>query len=752
MNNYDFLILSASEFERLTRDLLQKHLGCYIESFTSGRDGGIDLRCAGIKDSSTIIQCKRYKEYSSLKRELAKEVDKVKNLSPTQYYISTTVGLTPANKEEIKQMFYPYILSTEDIFGKDDLNNLLAKHADIEKLYYKLWLCSTAVMEQIINKRVVNWSKLEYQACLDESKKYVMNESFDQAMDKLLQYHYVIISGIPGIGKTTLARQLILQKLGTDYDEFVCITNDLDNAMDLLEDGKKQIFFFDDFLGNTFFEHGEKGFESKLILFIRHIRKAKDKLLILTTREYILQDAKLYYEKFETNNLDLSKCVVDLGSYTQMIKAEILYNHLAYSNIPEECLRNLLKHDYNYFYPINHKNFNPRVIEAFINHEEWKDKSPDDFYRAFCYVFDHPNSVWEMVFNKLDALSQYALIVLVTLHRPCLLKDWREAFEVFCDSTKDIYALSKDDKLWMQSLKTLDGSFIKIEMRDRESHFVDFFNPSIHDFWVDHMTSRPELLEKLIACSIYIEQLYEQYTTTDKHNKIRIQRDLQKCLADKFTEMLNPTTGKLRTSIVRMDDKHEIEYKPFDLFGSLKTLYVNMPVLKDQNILNVNLLALSEEDFRDMNYSMDDRLEVLDIVGNNIEHLDKQTLYYGMRKSANNTDEYVSYLKFGDEHDCSTVSITDDAYLQNMECQIQCDIDNCTYEGEVDELKGQISEISSFIPHWNTDNIYDYAEKRIIELQEKENSNTESFEHSEFYKKYEKEKADIREMFESLIG
>ena len=751
MNNYDFLILSASEFERLTRDLLQKHLGCYIESFTSGRDGGIDLRCAGIKDSSTIIQCKRYKEYSSLKRELAKEVDKVKALSPTQYYISTTVGLTPANKEEIKQMFHPYILSTEDIFGRDDLNNLLDQHADIEKQYYKLWLCSTAVMEQIINKRVVNWSKLEYQACFDESKKYVMNKSFDQAMDKLLQYHYVIISGIPGIGKTTLARQLVFQKLGTDYDEFVCITNDLDNAMDLLEDGKKQIFFFDDFLGNTFFEHGEKGFESKLILFIRHIRKAKDKLLILTTREYILQDAKLYYEKFETNNLDLSKCVVDLGSYTQRIKAEILYNHLAYSNIPEDCLRNLLKHDYNYFYLINHKNFNPRVIEAFINHEEWKDKCPDEFYRTFWYVFDHPNSVWEMAFNKLDALSQYALIVLVTLHRPCLLKDWREAFEVFCDSTKDIYALSKDDKLWMQSLKTLDGSFIKIKMSD-ESHFVDFFNPSIHDFLVDHMTGRPELLEKLIASSIYIEQLYEQYTTTDEHNKIRIQRELQKCLADKFTEMLNPATGKIRTSIVRMDDKHEIEYKPFDLFGCLTTLYVNMPALKDQNILNVNLLALSEEDFADMNYSMDDRLEVLDIVGNNIEHFDKQALYYDMRESANNTDEYVSYLKFGDEHGCSTVSITDDAYLQNMESQIQWDIDNCTYEGGVDELKGQISELSSFVPHWNTANIYDYAEKRITELQEDDDSDTEPYDHSEFYKKYEKEKADIREMFESLIG
>lgn len=460
----------------------------------------------------------------------------------------------------------------------------------------------------------------------------------------------------------------------------------------------------------------------------------------------------MFYEKFETNNLDLSKCVVDLGSYTRKIKAEILYNHLAYSDIPEECLRNLVKRDYNYFYLINHQNYNPRVIEAFINHEEWKDKSPNDFYRTFCYVFDHPNSVWEMAFNKLDALSQYVLIVLVTLHRPCLLKDWRDAFEVFCDSTKDIYALSKDDKLWLQSLKTLDGSFIKIDMRGREGHFVDFFNPSIHDFLVDHMTGRPELLEKLIGSSIFIEQVYEQFTSTNENNKINLQGELLKCLADKLTEMFNPATGKLRTSIVRLNDKHEIAYKPFDLFGCLKTLYENMPALKDQNILDVNLLALSEDDFLDTNYSMDDRLEVLSIVGENIGYLDKQTLYYDMRVSANNTDEYVSYLKFGAEYDCSIVSITDDEYLQNMESQIQWDIDNCTYEAEVDELKGQISELSSFIPHWNTVNVYDYAEKRITELQEDDDSDTEPYDHSEFYKKYEEEKADIREMFESLIG
>ena len=67
--------------------------------------------------------------------------------------------MTPANKDEIKQMFTPFIQGTEDILGRDDLNNLLAQHFDIEKQYYKLWLCSTAVLERIVNRRVLHWSK-----------------------------------------------------------------------------------------------------------------------------------------------------------------------------------------------------------------------------------------------------------------------------------------------------------------------------------------------------------------------------------------------------------------------------------------------------------------------------------------------------------------------------------------------------------------------------------------------------------------
>jgi len=76
MANYDLLSLSWIEFEHLTRDLLQYEFNLYIESFTSGKDDGIDLRFAFFKDKKSIVQCKRIENYNSLLSQLKKELKK----------------------------------------------------------------------------------------------------------------------------------------------------------------------------------------------------------------------------------------------------------------------------------------------------------------------------------------------------------------------------------------------------------------------------------------------------------------------------------------------------------------------------------------------------------------------------------------------------------------------------------------------------------------------------------------------------
>ena len=324
MDNYDFNILQPTEFECLTRDLLQKKENIFIESFTDGRDNGIDLRFSLSKNQKTIVQAKRYKDFSKLKSILKKEADKVVRLSPDRYIIATSVGLTPNNKDEIVNLFSNKgvsVIST-DILGRDELNNILSKHRDIEKKYYKLWLASSNVLETIIHKSIENYSEFELNTIRAEISNYVMNPSFNDAKKLLYDNHYVIISGIPGIGKTTLARMLVYNILAEGFDEFIYLDS-IDSAMNKLQTGKKQVFFYDDFLGNTMLDIRESAFENKLIHFIREIERRRDSLFILTTREYILQDANLNFEKIKIENLSISKCIINIESYSDVIKAQI---------------------------------------------------------------------------------------------------------------------------------------------------------------------------------------------------------------------------------------------------------------------------------------------------------------------------------------------------------------------------------------------------------------------------------------------
>ena len=168
MINYDFKILQPIEFECLSRDLIQARDEVFIESFTEGRDGGIDFRYAVSKDNMSVIQVKRYSSYQSLLSVLKKEVVKVRKLSPNRYYICTSVGLTPDNKSEIQSIFGEDILDTQDILGKDDLNNLLGIYPHIERQYYKLWLSSTNVLERIMQKKIRNWAQFE----MDKIKRH----------------------------------------------------------------------------------------------------------------------------------------------------------------------------------------------------------------------------------------------------------------------------------------------------------------------------------------------------------------------------------------------------------------------------------------------------------------------------------------------------------------------------------------------------------------------------------------------------
>lgn len=232
MPDYTFQTLSPLDFENMVRDLLQAELSIRLEDFKSGKDHGIDLRYAKCGIPSLIVQAKHYADtgFRGLLSHLAsKEKAKIDKLQPARYLLMTSVPLSPDNKDAICKVLSPHIKGTEDIYGKDDLNNLLGLFPKIERQHFKLWLSSISVLEEVLHSRVLNQTRIILEDIRDRARFYVCNESFDKALRVLNDYNYVVIAGIPGIGKTTLAKMLVLHFLRADYD-FIDVSYDISEA------------------------------------------------------------------------------------------------------------------------------------------------------------------------------------------------------------------------------------------------------------------------------------------------------------------------------------------------------------------------------------------------------------------------------------------------------------------------------------------------------------------------------------------
>ncbi|PHC09935.1 hypothetical protein COE99_09520 [Bacillus toyonensis] len=548
MLNYDFTILSPPEFEEFSRDVLQEHLSITFESFKDGKDGGIDFRHSIDKKNTILVQCKRYTEYKNLYQELKKELKKVKKLIPERYILVTSVDLSVGNKKEILDLFGVYIKNTSDIIGKGDLNNYLGQYNHLERKYYKLWMSSTTIMDKIINGEVHNRSEFTEKEIKNDVSLYVQNESYGEAIDILEKNNYIVISGIPGIGKTTLAKMLIYKYLTEGYG-LVKVSRDIDQAEKVFVEGKKQVFFYDDFLGRVSLDRRlEKNEESSIVQFLRKVRRDDNKKLIMTTREYIFQQAKIEYQEFER----LPSSIIDLKKYSEMIKAKILYNHLFYSNVPRNYLKHLLEKD-NYLQIVNHKNYSPRLIEFLTFDYDMYTNTEEEYFIDFMRMLNNPKELWKIPFeNHISQVSRYVLYTLLLFGKNVDIDKLKEGLESLIKVESEKYSINYNRNDFNNSVKELDKTFIKIE-----ENMIDFQNPSIQDFLIHYISKDKDLIISLIKSAVYFQQLFNVFKNINKDKFLSsgniyldedIVKEVESVVIKKFDELEFLSEGLYRRS------------------------------------------------------------------------------------------------------------------------------------------------------------------------------------------------------------
>lgn len=504
MTNYDFKSLSAFDFENLVRDLLQKELNLRLECFKSGRDGGIDLRYSIDNTNSIVVQCKHYasSSFGQLKSSLKKEVPKVEKLQPSRYVIATSLGLTPQNKAEIKELFEPYCLNLGDIYGNSDLNNLLGYFPEVEKHNYKLWLTSSEVLENIFHSQVYNQSQFEIDWIIQKTKLYVQTDSYFKAKEILKESNYCIITGIPGIGKTSLAEIILLDYISKSFE--ILKIYEMKEAYEVFDPNKKQVFYYDDFLGQTSLESKlEKNEDVKISRFINEINRYNNTYFILTTRDYILNQAQSAYEALERTDFDSGKCVLKLQDISTLARARILYNHIYFSDIDSEYVKSIIQ-DKNYLKIINHKNYNPRIVE-------WMTTKKLDingqYIDCFLDFLNNPIKIWEHAFeNQLSDSSKNLLLVLSTLPNSVLHNNLKVSFESYNEIKSEKFGFTRTMDDFKKALKELEGTFLTIIKHNSNNTTVQFHNPSIKDFIENSIVNNPEKFLFLCNSSVFFEQ------------------------------------------------------------------------------------------------------------------------------------------------------------------------------------------------------------------------------------------------------
>lgn len=492
-------------------ELLAAVTGLPFEAGGPGADEGVDI-LAVVDGERHVVQCKHYvhSPYSRLKRAAKKEAKGLAGAKKpiASYRFVTSKPLSHTQRDELVEILEPWIGPRDRVIGETDLREFLKQNGTVERHHPKLWFRGADQLRETLSAASFERSQALLEEIHRRLPRYVRTDALFEARGILDSESVCIIAGPAGVGKTTMGRLLLLDCVEAGFQPYEIVRGGLREAWELLERDKKQVFFFDDFLGRTaLFESREE--DQDLMRFIQRIAKDPQRRLILTTREYILKQARRISETLDMEGDDGHRYLLTAGRYTRRERARIFYNHLYASPEIDAVAKNALISSRRYMAVVDHPGYSPRLIEwitGFAGDRLTAEEKAD--YGQFCLdVLNSPGRLWTHAFEQgIEEPERALLLTLCGLPERVSEGTLETAFEAACRAR----GLTATGRKFQHALDVLEDSFISSigsEGYESDGAFLSLINPSLLDYLKEYVTdSRPDA-ETVLRGTCFFEQV-----------------------------------------------------------------------------------------------------------------------------------------------------------------------------------------------------------------------------------------------------
>ncbi|MFC5094753.1 hypothetical protein [Amycolatopsis plumensis] len=309
---------------------------------------------------------------------------------------------------------------------------------------------------------------------------FVPTPAFAEAERRLAEQDVCIVTGGPGVGKTTIAKMLAA-KYGFQGYELVAVSPDVDEINAAWRDDVPQFFYYDDFLGrSTFGDKLKKNEDSRLLQIIERVRRTPGKRLVLTTRDYLFRQAERMYGTLQDAVLSPILYFVNPAGFDADLAAQLLYSIVHHSAIPAAEKRRFGERG-TWTRLVYSENFNPRLAERTLGLSGFFGTPTEQVAEQMLANFEEPERVWEeVVEGELDDACLHVLEVLSVLDvdSGVSVSELAEIWQRYTRAIGTPHTLP----VLHRALKVLDGALLTIWGHGAEDLWVGVHNASVLEY------------------------------------------------------------------------------------------------------------------------------------------------------------------------------------------------------------------------------------------------------------------------------